>query len=64
MCSATNKSQKLNYFRSANIHKVVNKMNESVSQIKKSNRTLNPFKFQPIKKLSKGQYGSIYLAVS
>ena len=60
----TNKTQKLNYFKSANIQRVVNKMNENNSGVKKTNRMLNPFKFQPIKKLAKGQYGPIYLAVS
>lgn len=38
--------------------------NHSQVQIKRPQHQANPFKFQPIKKLAKGQYGSIYLAVS
>lgn len=65
MNSATNKMQKLNYFKSANINKIVNKMSSNSATLKTSTHNkMHPFKFQPIKKLAKGQYGSIYLAVS
>lgn len=58
--STSNKLNKTNYFRSNNMNKVIQKMNSNVKQHKKT----NPFKFHPIKKLAKGQYGSIYLAIS
>lgn len=54
---------KPNFFKSNNIFRTLNKMNDTTAKKKKTDLAAK-FDFHPLKVLAKGQYGNLYLAYS